>query len=170
MNRTRRQFLQTSAGVLVSAAFAHDLHGAQPAASGPFHPTSADAQYKCIFNHELLVVAGKKDQNAAYIGSFIDKLKDTDVDAVICCPTMWRTNVYPSEIDPQWKKYTPEQRTPKFASFDRMMGYIHGGGDPVRETLEACRRNGKAFFIDYLMIDQHCSSDLEWTTHNSILL
>ncbi len=48
------------------------------------------------------------------------------------------------------------------------MAYIHGGGDPVKDTLEACRRNGKDFFISYRMNDQHYVGDLTWPTHNAI--
>jgi hypothetical protein len=165
---SRRTFLKLSSGALAGAGFSGYFRSAAMGAPQRFHATDASTQYQCLFNHELLVIVGKKDNSPAYIGSFIDKLKDTDVDAVTCCPTMWRTNLYPSEIDPQWKKYTPEQHSPKFPSFDRIMGYIHGGGDPVRDTLEACRRNGKAFFISYRMNDQHYVGDLTWPTHNAI--
>ena len=168
MNSSRRKLLQRSAGALAAAGLSLHLRAEAKVMPPRFHPTDVAANYKCIFNHELLVIAGKKDNSPAYIGSFIDKLKDTDVDAVMCCPTMWRTNLYPSEIDPQWKKYTPQQHSPKFPSYDRMMGYIHGGGDPVKETLESCRRNGKDFFISYRMNDHHYVSDLTWPTHNAI--
>ncbi|NQT16838.1 MAG: hypothetical protein HQ582_29040, partial [Planctomycetes bacterium] len=122
--------------------------------------------YRCLFNHELLIVCHKKDNSREYITSFIEKLEDTDVDAVMCCPTAWRANVYPSEIDPQWKKYTPEQVSPKFRSFDYIMKYIHSGGDPVKETLDACRNCGKDFFISYRMNDHHYITDVAWPTHN----
>jgi len=168
MNPSRRTFLKLSSGALVTVGLSGRLRSQTNASPRQFHPTDASTNYKCIFNHELLIIVGKKDNSPAYIGSFIDKLKDTDVDAVMCCPTMWRTNLYPSEVDPQWKKYTLEQHSPKFPAFDRIMGYIHGGGDPVKETLEACRRNGKDFFISYRMNDQHYVSDLTWPTHNAI--
>ncbi|MES2596208.1 MAG: family 10 glycosylhydrolase [Verrucomicrobiota bacterium] len=168
MTPTRRSLLKLSSGALATCALSAHAQNAAKVEPSAFHPTDASTNYRCIFNHELLVIAGKKDNNATYIGSFIDKLADTDVDAVMCCPTMWRTNLYPSEIDPQWKKYTQDQTSPKFPSFDRMMGYIHGGGDPVKETLEACRRNGKAFFVSYRTNDQHYVSDLTWPTHNAI--
>jgi hypothetical protein len=154
-----RQILGTI-GIAVMAV------GAASAAES-FHPTSGDVPYKCIFNHELLIISGQKNNSPAYIGSFIDKLKDTDVDAVICCPGMWRTNLWPSEIDPQWKQYTPDQVHEKFPSFDRIMGYIHDGGDPVKDTLEACRRNGKDFFVSYRMNDHHYTQDLTWPSHNA---
>lgn len=168
MNPSRRQFLQLASAPLVVAALPHSSRAEMKAAAAPFHPTSAATNYKCLFNHELLIIVGKKDNSPAYIGSYIDKLKDTDVDAVMCCPTMWRTNLYPSEVDPQWKKYTPEQNSPKFPAYDRIMRYIHGGGDPVMDTLEACRRNRKDFFISYRMNDHHYVGDLTWPTHNAI--
>ncbi|MEZ0275522.1 MAG: family 10 glycosylhydrolase [Roseimicrobium sp.] len=168
MNPSRRNFLNLSSGALAAAGLAGYFRNATHAASPSFHPTDAATTYKCIFNHELLIIVGRKNNSPAYIGSFIDKLKDTDVDAIMCCPTMWRTNLYPSEIDPQWKKYKPEQHSPKFPPFDRIMAYIHGGGDPVEDTLAACRRNGKAFFVSYRMNDRHYVSDPTWPTHNAI--
>ena len=140
--------------------------GARAAPAKPFHPTSQTVDYTCIFNHELLIITHNKTNSAAYIQSFIDKLKDTDVDAVMCCPTAWRANLFPSEADPTWKKYRPEQALSKFPSYDYIMRYLHAGGDPVKDTLEACRMCGKDFFISYRMNDQHYVADLEWPCHN----
>jgi len=123
---------------------------------------------KCIFNHELLIVSHRKDNNIEYIQSFIEKLKDTDVDAVMCCPTMWRANLFPSDVDPTWKQYRPGQPLSKFPSFDYIMRYLHAGGDPVKDTLEACRRCGKKFFISYRMNDHHYVTDKDWPSHNAI--
>ena len=133
-----------------------------------YHKTSETVNYKCIFNHELLIVCGNENNTPQYIASFIEKLKDTDVDAIMCCPTAWRTNLFPSEVDPQWKKYTPDQISSKFRSFDYIMKYIHSGGDPVKDTLDACRKYNKDFFISYRMNDHHYVTDLTWPTHNFI--
>jgi hypothetical protein len=133
-----------------------------------FAAPPAPVPYKCVFNHELLIAAQVKDNSPAHFASFIDKLADTDVDAVLCCPGMWRTNLYPSKIDVAWRRYTPGQPVSKFRPFDYIMAYIHGGGDPVQETLDACRRARKAFFINYRMNDQHYIDDLAWPTHNFI--
>jgi len=134
---------------------------------GPsYHQTSPMVNYKCIFNHELLIVSHKKDNSPEYVESFIKKLVDTDVDAVMCCPEMWRTNTFPSEVDPTWKRYRPGQPLSKFRSYDYMMTYLHAGGDPVRDTLDACRKYGKDFLISYRMNDQHYVQDLEWPCHN----
>ena len=134
----------------------------------PYHKTSDAVGYKCIFNHELLIVCGNKTNSAQYIQTFVEKLKDTDVDAVMCCPTMWRTNLFPSDVDPTWKKYRPEQPLSKFRSYDYIMRYLHAGGDPVKDTLEACRKCGKDFFISYRMNDHHYVTDLTWPSHNAI--
>lgn len=137
-------------------------------AMGSHQEAPAEAAFKCLFNHELLIICGQKTNSPAYIASFVEKLKDTDVDAVMCCPTMWRANLFPSEVDPTWKRWSPERPSPKFRSYDHIMRYLHSGGDPVKDTLEACRRCGKAFFISYRMNDHHYVTDLEWPSHNAI--
>ena len=136
-------------------------------ASEGYHPTSDAVGYKCLFNHELLIVCSNKQNGPPYIQAFIEKLRDTDVDAILCCPTMWRTNLFPSEVDPQWKKYRPDQPMSKFPSYDYIMRYLHSGGDPVKDTLQACRKCKKDFFISYRMNDHHYVTDLTWPSHNA---
>lgn len=135
--------------------------------AAPYHPTSKTVDYKCIFNHELLIISHQKDNSPQHIQSFVEKLKDTDVDAVMCCPTAWRTNLFPSEVDPSWRKYQPGQPLSKFRSYDHVMRYLHAGGDPVKETLAACRKWKKDFFISYRMNDGHYMQDVSWPTHNA---
>ncbi|HPA16227.1 MAG TPA: hypothetical protein PLU30_00670 [Verrucomicrobiae bacterium] len=144
------------------------LASAPVAPAAPYHKTSAAVGYKCLINHELLIVCGQKTNSPQYIASFVEKLKGTDVDAVMCCPTMWRANLFPSEVDPTWKRYRPDQPPSKFRSYDYIMRYLHAGGDPVKDTLEACRKCGKDFFISYRMNDHHYVTDLEWPSHNAI--
>lgn len=87
-------------------------------------PATDAPPYKCLFNHELLIISSKKENSREYIQSFIDKLAATDVDAVMCCPTMWRANLFPSEVDPTWKRYRPDQPLSKFRSWDSIMRYV----------------------------------------------
>ncbi|MBI5396491.1 MAG: hypothetical protein HZA91_14445 [Verrucomicrobia bacterium] len=152
----------------IAGAFALIVLFEPLAQAEPYHKTSEAAGYKCIFNHELLIISHNKTNSAQYIKSFIEKLKDTDVDAVMCCPGMWRTNLFPSDVDPTWKQYRPEQPMSKFRSYDYIMRYLHAGGDPVRDTLEACRKSGKDFFISYRMNDHHYVTDRDWPSHNAI--
>ncbi|MDD4872857.1 MAG: hypothetical protein PHR77_20075 [Kiritimatiellae bacterium] len=156
----------TSPGGMATGANAASALSPAP---GQHHPPSKAVNYKCIFNHELLIVIHTKDITAQYIQSFIDKLKDTDVDAVMCCPLAWRTNLFPSEVDPTWRRYRSDQPlNKKFPSWDYSMRYLHAGGDPVKDTLEACRANGKDFFISYRMNDHHHLEDVDWPTHNDV--
>lgn len=136
-------------------------------AASPYHKTPESTSYRCLFNHELLIVC-KKDMSPQSIAAFIEKLQATDVDAIMCCPTMWRTNLFPSKVDSQWVSYDPDKPLSKFPAFDYAMNYIHSGGDPVKDTLDACRRYGKDFFISYRMNDHHYVTDLTWPTHNFI--
>ncbi len=174
---SRRRFFNSAARHTAAACLAGRIDWAAaaekasspivtPGAAGPYHKTPDTVDYKCIFNHELLIVCGRKNNSPEYITSFVEKLEDTDVDVVMCCPTAWRTNLYPSQIDLQWRQYTPEQKSPKFRPFDYIMKYIHSGGDPVQETLDACRTYGKDFFISYRMNDHHYVTDTAWPTHN----
>lgn len=151
-------------------AFAILMAGLLAAAAAPaaaYHKTSPAVEYKCLFNHELLIISHNKQNSREFIQGFVAKLEKTDVDAVMCCPTMWRTNLYPSEVDPGWKKYSPEQPKSKFPSWDHIMRYLHSGGDPVRDTLDACRQSKKDFFVSYRMNDHHYVTDLEWPSHNA---
>jgi hypothetical protein len=76
-----------------------------------YHPTSREVEYKCLFNHDgMIAYTFLKDKDPkvtgpAYIGSFIEKLKDTDVDLVLVSPNAGRSLAYPSKVNPMWKKY-----------------------------------------------------------------
>jgi hypothetical protein len=136
-----------------------------------FHNTSPAVEYKCLFNHESAIFCtftkdkSPKDSGPEYLASFIEKLEGTDVDAVMFCPTAWRANIFPSEIDPWWKDYRNGQVTEKWRGYDYIMKYIHDGGDPVAETLAACRETGIDFLISYRMNDAHYIVDKDWPTH-----
>ena len=113
------------------------------------------------------MIAAQVDRNSPqHFESFIAKLAPTDVDAVMVCPGMWRTNLFPSRVDTTWRRYDPAGPPSRFKGYDQIMRYLHSGGDPVKETLAACRKYRKAFFINYRMNDQHYIDDLAWPTHN----
>ncbi|MEE9910701.1 MAG: family 10 glycosylhydrolase [Deltaproteobacteria bacterium] len=159
--------LISRAGIILSSLLVAGLLISQAGHAAPYHPTSKTVNYKCLFNHELLIVSYKKQNSPEHIQSFIAKLKDTDVDVITCCPTMWRTNLYPSKVDGGWKKYSSSKPLSKFPAHDYMMRYLQSGGDPVKDTLDAARKYGKDFFISYRMNDHHYVDDPEWPSHNA---
>jgi hypothetical protein len=123
-------------------------------------------EHRCLYNIELLR-ACEKSISSQRIKAIVEKLAGTDVDAIMCCPQAWRTNMFPSEVDPEWKKFTHIRDIPKFPVFDYVMKYIHDGGDPVRDILEASRGIGVDFFVSYRMNDWHNIQDKTFPTHNA---
>ncbi|HUT91229.1 MAG TPA: hypothetical protein VMY37_17140 [Thermoguttaceae bacterium] len=133
-------------------------------ATRPWHtPRKA---YPCLYNVESLMHCNE-DISSAKIKWVIEKLRGTDVDAIMCCPTAWRTNMFPSEVDPEWKEFTHIRDVPAFQPFDHVMKYVHDGGDPVRDQLEATRGIGADFFISYRMNDWHEINNKSFPTHNA---
>lgn len=126
---------------------------------------AGDGNCGCLFNHGLLRAAQSGHNTPEQFKSYIRDLRYTDVDAVLYCPQMWRLPVFPSKVDQTWKAYRPGQPVSRFAPWDGVMTYLHEGGDPVRDTLEACRENGRAFFISYRMNDDQHTEELDWPSH-----
>jgi hypothetical protein len=156
-----------AAGLLLPAG----LCSAEPAPQDVGRLEHATAKkYRFLHNLEghrvAILPPGTTEYAAGYVRSFITPLAGTDIDAVMFCPTMWRTNMFPSEVDPWWKTYTPGQITRKNRNFDYLMKYLYEGGDAVRETLEACREINVGFFISYRMNDWHNLEDKDYPTHN----
>lgn len=137
-----------------------------------YHPTSEEVTYKCLFNHDGMIAytflkdKDPKTTGPAYIGSFIEKLRDTDVDAVLVSPNAGRSLAYPSQVNPMWKKYMDGREEPKRRGHGYLMKYICNGGDPVRDALEACRRIDRDFFISYRMNEAHEIVDVDYPTHD----
>ena len=48
--------------------------------------------YNCLYNIESLMHCNE-DISAAKIKWVVEKLRGTDVDAIMCCPTAWRMNM-----------------------------------------------------------------------------
>lgn len=128
-------------------------------------------KYKCLFNHELLILATSQTPYQSYdedikeeqVRGYVNELKDTDVDVIMCCPTAWRRNLWHSEIDPHWQEEAPHIAEPlpehdrKYyeKAYFRLRRYMLSGADPVGGTLKAAREAGKDFFISYRMNDHH---------------
>lgn len=171
------RFIRTCPALLVTLLFS--LNGASPASAqaqdrdATFHKTPPRVEYKCLFNHEAAIFCtyleglSPKDTGPAYLASYINKLEDTDVDAVMFCPTAWRTFAYPSEVDPWWKDDRDGQVSEQWPGYTYLKKYLYDGGDPAATTLQACRDNGKDFFISFRMNDAHYIVNKGWPTHNA---
>ncbi|AQQ72137.1 hypothetical protein SMSP2_02518 [Limihaloglobus sulfuriphilus] len=170
-NQFIKRFNLAAMAVIIAAGSAAVQAGKTGTPKDESGKTSADVKYKCLFNHESAIFCtftkdkSPQESGPEYLASFIEKLEGTDVDAVMFCPTAWRANIFPSEIDPWWKDYREGQVTEKWRGYDYIMKYLHDGGDPVAETLAACRKNEIDFLISYRMNDAHYIVDKDWPTH-----
>src|SRR5438046_1461083 len=70
MTSSRRAFLKFSSASLVAVKLSGYFLPEAKAGPVQFHPTDGATSYKCIFNHELLVIVGKKENSSDYIASF----------------------------------------------------------------------------------------------------
>ena len=163
----RRNFITTLGAGLVGGTVMPPLCASTATAAAPAKKSWAKPrkEHRCLYNIELLMASGNTDSRSNR--AIVEKLAGTDVDAIMCCPTAWRTNMFPSEVDPEWKKFTHIRNIPKFPAFDRMMKYIYDGGDYVRDILEASRGIGADFFVSYRMNDWHNIQDKTFPTHNA---
>ena len=139
-----------------------------------FEDTSTQMKktYKCLYNHDMgsipqcltpALTSCDQQVTRQQVQQFVRDVADTNVDAILCCPTMLRRVLWRSEIDPHWQKEAPlladrDDEDPILARGDqsmyyRMHRYIMNGGDPVRDTFEAVKEAGMDFFISYRMND-----------------
>ncbi len=139
--------------------------------------------YKCLFNHELLIAGTSQTPRQRYedgiceaqLRGFMEELADTDVDAVMLCPTAWRRNLWPSEVDPHWRDEAPFRKAPAPGApmrypekaYYRWREYMLRGGDPVAITCDAVRGIGRGLFISYRMNDHHHFLFPDCPTHNT---
>ena len=80
--------------------------------------------YKCLYNLEMLIIATGKPafQNydepikARTPANYIYQLKDTDVDAVMLCPTAWKLPLWDSKVIPHWKEEASHIQQPYFTA------------------------------------------------------
>lgn len=164
---TRGRFMATLGTGLVAGLVLPEigkLSGADPAARNPLKPWK---DYQCLYNIETLLICYDKNISSQRANALVQKLAGTDVDAVMCCPMAWRTNVYPSEIDTEWKKFNGIRNLPKFPSYDHVMKYLHDGGDPIHDMWLTSRTLGKGFFVSYRLNDFHHVEDKTFPTHNA---
>lgn len=123
--------------------------------------------YNLLYNHELLVTFSKDNVfSSEHFESYISELTASDVDAVTCCPGIWRTQVWNSEVDPSISMPAHPNVTSSNNEYNRAKSYILSGGDVVAETLNACHEYGIDFIGSFRMNDYHYTDDKGWPTHN----
>lgn len=127
--------------------------------------------YKCLYNIELLILATAKTSfqdynepiNPETPANYVRQLKDTDVDAVMICPTAWKRPLWDSKVDPHWKEEAPNIKPPYFTTdlkyhekaYFRLRDYLLAGNDPVGVAVQTANEIGIAPFISYRMNDHH---------------
>lgn len=132
-------------------------------------------QYKCLYNHEMLINFTSQTPYQSYndeVGKkqfegYVKELAGTQVDALICCPTAWRLPTYYSEINPVWQTWAKKHKDPNPVAdwkyfdktFHRVKEYMLRDDyeDAVQLTLEKSREIGVDFFFSYRMNDLHYS-------------
>ena len=139
------------------------------------------APYKCLYNHELLILATSQTPYASYqepvtdrqtIG-LVEELKGTGVDALMICPQAWMTNLWVSAIDRRWQDVAPLEKEPLFEAntkyfekaYFRIRRYIMEGKDPVALTIKTARACGIAPFFSYRMNEEHYTNNPAGSTH-----
>ncbi|MBL8994667.1 MAG: hypothetical protein JNM63_15080, partial [Spirochaetia bacterium] len=121
--------------------------------------------YRCVYNHELLILATSQTPYCTYdepvsdrqaIG-LVEELKGTGVDALTICPQAWQTNLWVSKIDRRWQDQAPKEKEPLFETsvkyntkaYYRIRRYMMEGKDPVALTIRTARSCNIAPFLSY---------------------
>lgn len=127
--------------------------------------------YHCLYNLELLIIGTARTPFQSYDepvrketpANYVRQLKDTDVDAIMICPTAWKRPLWDSQVDPHWKTEADSIKQPYFSAdlkyhekaYFRLRDYMRQGNDPVAMTVETAKELGIAPFISYRMNDHH---------------
>ncbi|MGG1516541.1 hypothetical protein ABE504_14075 [Paenibacillus oryzisoli] len=139
--------------------------------------------YKCLYNHELLILFTTQTPYQRYddnvtdeqVIGYVKELQGTQVDALMCCPQAWRTNLWYSEIDRRWQDEAPLEREPlpeanwnyNDKAYFRARRYMLQHKDPIALSLKTAREIGIDFFIAYRMNDHHYVKNTQAQTHGS---
>ena len=140
-------------------------------------------KYKCLYNHEALILfttqtpyqSYEEDVTDEQVISYVEELRNTSVDAIMCCPQAWQTPAYYSEIDRKWQDEAPYQKEPlpecdlKYfeKAYYRMRRYMlrKPTPDPVALTFKKAKEIGLGFFISYRMNENHYMKFENCPTH-----
>lgn len=130
-------------------------------------------KYRCLYNHEMLInfttqtpyqsydEPVKKEQFVGYV----EELRDTQVDVIMCCPLAWRLPTYHSRVNDVWQTWGKDLRSPlpeaDWKYFDKVFARVRrymlsdDYEDPQQLTIDAARRIGKDVMFSYRMNDNH---------------
>jgi hypothetical protein len=138
--------------------------------------------FRCLYNHELLILfttespyqSYREDVTRKQVEGYVRELKGTQVDALMCCPTAWKTPLYVSEVDRKWQDEAPSEVEPlhdgdmRYAEkvYWRVRRYMLQGNDPVALSLNAAREIGLGFFLSYRMNDHHYNTLRDLRVHS----
>jgi len=130
-------------------------------------------KYRCLYNHEMLICfttqtpyqSYKENVKKGQFTGYVEELINTQVDALMCCPTAWRLPIYYSKVNPVWQTWArehkdllPEEDWKYFDKvFSRVKRYMLSEDyeDPLQITLDTAQKNNLAFFFSYRMNDVH---------------
>jgi len=142
-------------------------------------------EFCCLYNHEMLILFTSRTPWQNYrdpvgdeqVRKYVEELGETQVDVLMCCPTAWRTVLWPSEITPRWRTGEEADRPRPCMQSDlkyyekaywRVHDYMVQGKDPVHITRETARNMGLPFFFSYRMNDHHYLWDENCPTHDRL--
>lgn len=137
--------------------------------------------YKCLYNIELLIIGTAKTPFQGYdepikpetVAEYVKQLRQSDVDAVMLCPTAWKLPLWRSKVYPFWENEARSVREPYFFEdlkyyekvFYRFREFMKGGNDPLRVAVEEANKSGIAPFVSYRMNDHHFTDNPEAPVH-----
>jgi len=141
-------------------------------------------RYKCVFNHELLILGSTQSPYQSYEDNITDaqaigyvkELENTDVDVIMCCPTAWRRNLWHSEVDRHWQDEAPIIKEPlpehdwTYAEklYFRLRRYMLTGADPFGVSVKTAHEISRDIYASYRMNDNHYAWLSDCPTHNTI--
>ena len=117
--------------------------------------------YKLVTNYEMM---------SGYTDYQITEYIDTDVEMITITPSLYRTNMWRSEVDTQWKDYvhgeSGEVGGPLEKRVEQIMADLKSGRDLFGEKVELARKHNFDVFVNYRMNDLHRTNIPTSQTHN----
>ena len=117
--------------------------------------------YKLITNYEMM---------AGYTDNQITDYDGTDVEMITITPCLYRTNMWRSEIDTQWKDYVHGESGEVGGDLQKrvetIMSDLKSGRDLFEEKVTLAKEHGLDVYANYRMNDSHRTENPHSQTHN----